>query len=323
MIIHLTGPDAYRSRARLHQLRDAFIAKHDPQGFNVVMLDGLTATPAEIRSAVRGGGLFAKKNFVSLSGYELIGAACPPETLLEILAPLAKSIDTIVVIRDTASAAKKKPTRGKKATGSKVLRLPDAKREEFPTLTPAEAKNWLIKEAKAMAGVLSPALAEQLVAACDNDTWRMATELEKLVLYAGDRPITAVDISELVVAPASSDIFALTDAIGNRQRTQALKMIHREVAAGVHPIALIAMIARHIRTLRQIQQAVTEGLDQNQIAPALGVHPFVVSKGFAQSKKFTPAELAEWHHRLLETDYRLKSTPLDAEVMLDLLVVRN
>lgn len=323
MIIHLTGHDTYRSRARLYQLRDAFIAKHDPQGFNVVMLDGLTATEAEIRAAVGGGGLFAKKNFIGISGYDPSVSACAPENVVAALAPKAKSVDTIIVIRDTTSPPKRAPARGKKAAAAKVLRIAEAKREEFPALTPVEAKQWLVAEAKRTGGVLAPALAEQLVAACENDSWRMATELEKLLLHAGGRPITSADISELVVSAVSGDIFALTDAIGGRQRASALRLLHRELDSGAHPLALIATIAKHIRTLRQVQQAVAEGLSEAQIAPALDLHPFVVSKALGQMKRFSPAELADWHHRLLETDYRLKSTPLDAEVMLDVLIARN
>ncbi len=320
MIIHLTGPDTYRSRVRLHQLRDAFVAKHDPAGFNVVMLDGLTATVAEIRAAVSGGGLFAKKNFVALNGYDPAASSTPPNDVLAAIEKSGATSDTIIVIRElTGAGVKKKSSRGKKAVAA-ILRIPEAKREEFPALTAIEAKQWLVAEAKRLGSELSPALAEQLVAACDNDVWRMAMELDKLSLHAGSRPITAEDISELVVAAVSSDMFALTDAIGGRNRARALHLLHQELAAGVHPLALIAMIARHLRTLRQVQEAVEEGLAPAQIAPALDLHPFVVQKALAQSKKFTRGELATWHRQLLETDWYIKSTPLDAEVMLDVLI---
>ncbi len=320
MIIHLTGPDTYRSRARLHQLRDAFIAKHDPPGLNTVILDGLTATVAEIRAAV-GGGLFAPKNFIAISGYEAGTSTCSIDELLAALVLAGKNPDVIAVVQEAIGAVAKKKIGWGKKTAPTGLRLPDAKREEFPLLTPLEAKNWVMKTAQERGGQVAGAVAEQLVVACENDSWRLAMELEKLLLHAGDQAVTANDVRELVVGAVTSDLFALTDAIGTRQRAWALQFLHRELAAGVHPLVLITMIARHLRTLRQVQQAVAEGISPAQVAAVLGLHPFVVRKALEQSTKFSADELARWHHRLVETDYRLKSTPLDAEVMLDLLVV--
>lgn len=321
MVIHLTGPDTYRSRARLYQLRDAFIAKHDPRGFNVILLDGLTATPAEFRAAVGGGGLFAKKNFIALNGYEVTASACPPDELAALVQPYAKNNDAIIVIRQV-TAGVKKPGRGKKAATT-GLHFQEAKHEEFPLQTPAEAKLWAMKLAKDRGVVLPAAVADQLVAATDNDSWRIATEIEKLTTYVGDRALSATDVTAMVPSAISSDMFALTDAISARERVRALQLIQNELAAGVHPLALIAMIARHLRILRSIQSALGEGIAQQQLSTSLGLHPYVVTKAMRQIKKFSPEELSVWHHHLLETDYAIKSSSLDAETMLDLLVVQT
>jgi len=322
VIIHLTGPDTYRSHARFHQLRDAFLAKHDQRGYNTVVLDGLTATKDEIRAAVTSGGLFATKTFVAINGYETAGAVCSAADLITILEPLVKSQDVVVVVREVGkSSATKKPARGKKATTPKAaLKIFGAKLEQFPILSAVETKTWITKEAQQRGGTLTAGVAEQLAAATDNDSWRLAMELEKVLLYAGERPVTTEDVAAMVISPASSDIFGLTDAIGGRQRARALHLLQQELASGVHPLALIAMIARHLRNLRQVQRAAEEGMPQGRMATELGLHPFVVQKALAQSKKFTADDLRRWHRQLVETDFKLKSTPLDAEAMLDVLV---
>lgn len=322
MIIHLTGPDTYRSRARMHQLRDAFLAKHDQRGYNTVVLDGLTATKSEIRAALTSGGLFATKTFVAINGYEAAGSACAAADLLTALEPVTETKDVVAVVREVSKAAtEKKPGRGKKSAGPKAeLQIPGAKHEPFPLMTPVESKTWLTKEAKLRGGALSTGVAEQLAAATENDSWRLGNELEKVLAYAGPRPVTTDDVSTMVISPASSDIFGLTDAIGGRQRARALHLLQQELASGVHPLALIAMIARHIRTLRQVQRAVEEGVARTHIATELGLHPFVVQKALEQSKKFTADTLRQWHRQLVETDFQLKSTPLGAEAMLDVLV---
>lgn len=323
MIIHLTGVDTYRSRARLHQLRDVFVAKHDVNGLNTVVLDGLTATKDELRAALTSGGLFAAKTFVALNGYESSGAVCSPADVSEALALVTDTKDVIAVVREvTKPVSEKKTFRGKKIAQLEApLKVPGAKLEVFSLQSVTESKIWAGREAKRLGGEISPAVAELLVAATDNDPWRLAMELEKLLTHAGNQPISEEDVRQLVISPVSSDIFALTDAIGGRQRRQALKLLQRELAAGVHPLGLITMIARHFRTLSLVRQAVADGLPRAQMATKFGFHPFVVGKALEQSKKFTAEDLRRWHHQLLKTDFYLKSTPLDAESMLDLIVI--
>lgn len=325
MIIHLTGPDTYRSHRRMQQLRTAFVAKHDPRGFSTVMLDGETAAGEEIRTAITTSGFFSAKRFVGLDRYTSAKAAASPKQLLETLSIAEKSNDIIVVVREIATVPGKKPVgRTKKsATTSDMLRIPAAKEESFATMTPSATATWVIKETKERGGKISPAVANQLVAMTDNDAWRIANELDKLVLFAQQQPITVVMLRQHVASPFASDIFALTDAIGLRQHPLALRLLHHELGSGTNPLALITIIASHIRTLLRVLNASADGRPETHLAADLKLHPFVVKKALIQSRKFLPEDLRQWHHRLVNTDFQLKTTPHDAETLLGMLILKS
>lgn len=322
MVILLTGPDTFRSRRRLHQLRDAFRTKHDPSGLNIVALDGLTATAEEVRSAVQSTGFFSTKRFVVVDGWQA-AAACSAKALSDVLVPLVESKDIIIVVLEDVAPAAKRTTK-KRGKGTKTvtkddgLDIPGAKIEPFPRLDASELARWAMRETKELGATLSPALANQLVAVCENDSWRVAQEVAKLALFAGVRPISVEDLDALTAKAEVSDIFSLTDAIGQRQHGRALALLHRELEAGTHPLTLVAVLANHLLTLYRVKTA-APGPD---LAQRLGLHPYVAQKASAQAKAFTPDELRALYHDLVEIDLALKSTPLDAESLLDVFMTR-
>ena len=67
---------------------------------------------------------------------------------------------------------------------------------------------------------LDPAAADLLVEALGADIARIAVEIEKLSLYAGNRVVGVDDIGALVPDARSTTIFALVGALGRRDRAQ-------------------------------------------------------------------------------------------------------
>lgn len=328
MIIHLTGADTYRSAQRLAELRSAFVAKHDPQGFNTVTLDGSTVTAEELHRALTATGFFAAKRFVALDGYSALSSIQAEELLSALTSYSTKDHDVIIVVREV-DGGQKKPGRssGKKSTGKKrpagPLTFPGEKLETFPELTPVQASAWVMHVATARGATLLKPAAERLTALCAGDMWRMANELEKVLLYAGRQPVTVETIEQLVPSEYGSDIFALTDALGQQQTARALELLHRELVAGANAFGLVATISSHVRNLWQVKRAQERGVSPVVMATELGLHPFVVQKAAAQSKLFTTDALRDLHHRLLRVDHDLKTSPLDAETLLNVVLVRT
>lgn len=322
MVILLTGSDLYRSHQRLHQLRQAFINKFDPQGFNTVTLSGGNLTLPDLRTAVTTGGLFTSRRFVAIDDYTT-SADLAAEDVRAILAPLVADEKVIAVVRLTAAPKRSgRPSRAKKPAAAKAgLTVPKAKVEEFSRLGEAQLVTWITAEAKQRGGAIARLAAERLALFCQGDTWRVSSELDKLLAYAGKDTISLEAVQSMVSSPFESNIFALTDAVGQRNNAQAVALLHRELQAGTHPLILVATLASHIRNLLIIQTAGAGQSSSAVIAKKTKLHPYVVQKSIAQAQRFSADELKTWHHRLAEMDIKLKSTPLEAEALFDLLIL--
>ena len=112
----------------------------------------------------------------------------------------------------------------------------------------------------------------------------------------------------------------MVDALGRRDGRTAAQTLHRLLEAGEHPLGLLAMVVRQFRLLIQVKELRTEGASSQEIANALGLHPFPASKLHNQANHFTAAQLETVYRHLLDTDVAIKSGEIEAEVALDLLV---
>lgn len=322
MLIHLTGSDTYRSARRLADLREAFIAKHDPQQLNIAVLDGEQATSEEFRQAVQTTGMFTSKRLVIVDRYSPSGKLTPEAVQSAATSVADPKSDVIVVIRDVITAAK---SRGKSVAGKRSSGVSPTwkgeKREQFAPLSAAERITWIQNELKQRQATIVPPAVQRLLVLCGEDMWRLASELDKVITYAGQRPITLADIDQLVMGEATSDIFALTDAIGMRQSGTIARLIRQEISSGANVFGLLAALAQHIRTLVRVRQALDGGVSAGSLATRLGIHPYVAQKSVQQVSHFSADQLIELHHRLVRVDHDLKTSPLDAETLLDIVLL--
>ncbi len=135
---------------------------------------------------------------------------------------------------------------------------------EFHHYSPESARaiaQSLAKQAGLQLGLAELAM---LLEATAGDVSRIAMEIEKLKLFAGDRKVTADDIASLVPDAQATTIFALVSALGRGDRTRALQILDMLSREGEYmPLALsflatqfrMALAAReaNLRSASQIQ----------------------------------------------------------------------
>jgi DNA polymerase III subunit delta len=86
---------------------------------------------------------------------------------------------------------------------------------------------------------LDPGALDLLVDALGADVARIAVEIEKLSLYAGNRSVGTEDIAALVPDARVTTIFALVNALGRRDRARSLEILDTLTREGEYlPLAL-------------------------------------------------------------------------------------
>jgi DNA polymerase-3 subunit delta len=151
----------------------------------------------------------------------------------------------------------------------------------------------------------------------------LANELDKLATYVGKgATINIDDVRQLSAQVQEARIFDLTDALAQRNRQQALNILHDLLSDGEPPLKLLSTMTSQVRSLLLVKELAQKGMRAPQIVSALGIAPFIVDKSLRQVAKFSPAQLESAYRQLLATDAALKRSRLTPEMALDLLVVQ-
>ncbi|MDE3165219.1 MAG: DNA polymerase III subunit delta [Acidobacteriota bacterium] len=110
---------------------------------------------------------------------------------------------------------------------------------ELRRYSAADARNEAESLARKAGFRIEPAALEMLVESLGADIARIAVEIEKLSLFAGERPVAVDDIAALVPDARATTIFALVNALGRRDRARSLEALDTLVKEGEYlPLAL-------------------------------------------------------------------------------------
>lgn len=193
-------------------------------------------------------------------------------------------------------------------------------------------------------GITSTAAAA-IVRRSGADSGILATEVEKLVNYTGDRKtIVDEDVDLVTTETIEEKIFAMMDAVGSRNAATAVQLLRPLLYGGggrVEGPALktLTMLARHFRQLWQVRmltdagcRAILPGSIPEQLEAALPqdsnilkVKDWQMKKLQAQARNFTMDELAGAFEKMAAVDLAIKGIEGDVNdpgLALELLIIQ-
>ncbi len=175
------------------------------------------------------------------------------------------------------------------------------------TLTaPRQLQGWVQKEAVAAKVAIEPPAIARLIDVVGSDLSRLSLAVAQLGLYAGDRPVTADDVDDLIADTRERSVFELIDTIGDGDLEGALSAVAKLCDQRESAVGVVAMLARYIRQVRALHSASARGLPRNQWAAEVGVPPFVIDKLAAHARRLTPELAARATTSLAAADRALK-----------------
>lgn len=112
-----------------------------------------------------------------------------------------------------------------------------------------QARAFLDERVRAQGMRISEDARRALLERTGADTLILASELEKLALYAGDRAVNSADVMVVTAASREAIVWELTDAIGERDVGGAFGVMRQLLFQGESPMALIAVLEGYFRQI--------------------------------------------------------------------------
>jgi len=306
MIIFLYGKDTYRSKQKLQDIVESYQKIHK-SGLNLKCFDGDDFNIDSLRDGIQQASMFEEKKLIVLRN---VFGVKDEEKLLDFLKSVRKSEDIILVYEEKV----------KKDNPLYRFLKKQAKCQEFSLLEDSKLKIWLKKELSKYNIEISQEALIRLVNSAGNDLWQQGNEIKKLVNFRKGGRIEVGDVDLLVRPRIEADIFKTIDAMAQKNRKQALFLLHKHLEKGDNPLYLLSMISFQFRNLLIVKSLMEKNTPYYSIVKKSELHPFIVRKSYSQAGGFTFPELKKIYQRIFEVDLGIKTGRVNPEAGLDLLI---
>ena len=322
--------------------------------FDLSVVDGETTSAQEILSMVTSVPFASKKKVVVVESVDLL----PPADQLRIAEFIPKLGDKSCLImllseKSAPSKSRTSPKNSEEGEKEEVTRhglqpkLRNATKRygaliEYQKLKSEDLRSVVMQEARRHGKQIQVMAAEMLAQSTDGNVSIIQREIEKLVLFVGDKKIiSTADVEAITPRTAEDRIFQLMDAVGNKRAEQAVNLLSETLAASTKPeedvLRIISMLARHFRMLYQAIFLREQGIrdlqsipeDVQEVLPKehnlLGVHDFAKKRFLAQSRLFTLVEVRRCLRHVLECEVAVKGIEGDSgsrRIHLEMLIMK-
>lgn len=305
MIIFIYGDDALRVKERAEDMRQKFAEKFDPAGMNVdefVVRDGHDAERGTVIGAAQASPFLSEKRMVIIRG--LASSLKKAEAKLWIDGFSRVPASTILIFADAVASSALEKSEVYKA----LKDIPDVHAYPLPQLEGSELTSWAMGRAKLHGANLTSSMLTALLSRTGADSWRIDAELQKLAAYAHGEAIDQKMITELVRVESQEDIFGFMDALSSGQAVRTLGKLGEEREAGTEDFQIFGMLLRQIRLLLQARDVLDRNprVQKQEMADALGVHPFVAQKLVAEVRGWPQAKLENLQALAFKLDKSMK-----------------
>lgn len=192
----------------------------------------------------------------------------------------------------------------------------------FLPMKASELNRWISDQATRMGCRIIGEAAELLVMRCGTRLQTLASELEKLSLYAGKGGTITTEMVHLLTARSmEQDVFMLIDEIVRLRIDRALSLFHELLKQREEPVKIALLIARQFRIMLQVKELERRGYSAQQAASQLGLHPYAVKIASGQARRFSEGRLCEILSQLADLDYRMKTGLVDKTAGLELFLL--
>lgn len=143
--------------------------------------------------------------------------------------------------------------------------------------------------------------AELLAALIGNNLKELSSQIEKLIVYAGDKSrITVDDVRTMASSSKAFTAFELAKYLGLRDVPNSIRSLDALFLNGEEAPMMIGALTSHFRKLWRVRELLDNKISQSDIGKELSINAFFLGDIVAQARKFPRRDLM----RIFDEFYR-------------------
>ena len=193
---------------------------------------------------------------------------------------------------------------------------------EMKPPTEGELRKWIAKLCKDENKQIYEKAVEYFIGSVGLDMLLIKNELEKLFAYVGERgEITVDDVRAICVNEADDTLYAMIDAIGNRNQKEALLLYRNLLELKQEPLFILSQLSRNVRKMLEVSELIKSGKSSDEIASAAGIPKWTINRYKSQIRHNGKESFIHMLEKCLETEANIKTGLVKDIVGVELLIV--
>lgn len=289
------GEDSFSAFEKAVLWKQKFLEKYGD--LNFLIYRGEELTGSEFQTALESYPFLSEKKLIFVSDFLKEGASDDHEKIVKLLDQVP---DYVVVLFWEHHKPDARTSLYKKL--KKIGQV-----EEFAAKNGVMLVRWIRERFQSRGVAVGEAEIRWMADLVGDNLWTLHHEIDKVILYAGGRPVDHKMVETVVCPNPSSSIFKLTDFLGEKRLRESLRTLEILLTSGEEIVGMFFMLVRHFRLMSQVKDLAERGERPAAIAKIMKESPFVVNKLYSQVKYFGQEDLRKIYAELLAIDSGFKT----------------
>lgn len=187
---------------------------------------------------------------------------------------------------------------------------------EYKRLYDNKLGSFIQTESLTQGKPIESAAAELLGALIGNNLQELSSQLEKLVVYVGEKSRISVDDVRIMASSSKAfTAFELAKFLGLRDVANAIRSLDALFLNGDDAPMMIGALSRHFRQLWRVRELLDKKVAQADIGRELSINTFFLGDIITQARNFSRRELLKIFEELYRCDISSKSGGLPYNLM--------
>jgi len=190
----------------------------------------------------------------------------------------------------------------------------------FDRLSEGKAKRWVEKFLRRRGFLIEPMALGHLIGLVGTNLMRLVNELEKLMSYAGSGTINDPMITELVPRAREHSSWELWDAIIERNRVRAFRLMERLLDDGSEPLVILGALAGLYRRMLAAKELMARQAPTDEVNRATGRFGRNAEVFNARVLRTAREEIVHGLRRIAQTDNAIKNSEATPRLQMQYLI---
>jgi DNA polymerase III subunit delta len=198
-----------------------------------------------------------------------------------------------------------------------------AKVLKFAPLSDNELSSWIKKYLSAQGKTIEDDALDILKEFKGSDILGLSGELDKLVTFIDKRrSVTGDDVENLVGKSVVASAFDIASAIGDRDASKAISIVHELASSGKKPYEIVGILSWFFKRVLKAKLMLDAGDTESSVGQKLRVNRKSAEEFFTHVHSFSAEALESKMKMLLDADLNIKRPRYNPSLTMEFAVIR-